>query len=553
MMSRLDGIMGIIAPGRMERRAKAQETLARADAIRRMTDLAEKEYLAKRASFKASETNRLNSHWSTWRGDINTILRTELRTLRNRSRWLTYNNPHAASALSTMINYVIGTGMMPQASVRQVLSVTIDGKKRNEIVEMSNWNDYMDDLFEMWAQNVDMNCTADDPCTFQAQQAMVLRRWFEDGECFIRTRAVKSWEVIPFASEILLPEWLDESITEYNGNDVFMGIEIDKFGRKLAYHFMSADGDGTLTAGRKTVRVPASDMIHLYVRHQPRQLRGVPPLVASMDRFFHLDEYSEYELIGAKIAACFGAFITTPAGDTGDVTTLGNKTDVTDADGNVLTTVEPGIIGKLPPGYGVQFAQPQKPGATFGMFTEYHQRAIAAGVEFGLSYESMTRDTSKSSFAGGRLSQLMDFQTFRSIQTLIGSQYVRIMYNRLLDAAVSSGAISAPGYFMPSPGRKFWQRMEILTSGWPWGINPLQEVNASRESMKAGITTLADECSYLGRSWKQQLRLKHKIDQECRRLNITLSSDAATGELPQTQNVPDAVDEETPAEQPTGV
>jgi lambda family phage portal protein len=537
----------------MERRAKAQETMARADAIRRMTDIAEKEYLAKRASFKASETNRLNSHWSTWRGDINTILRSELRTLRNRSRWLTYNNPHAGSALSTMINYVIGTGMMPQAAVRQVLSVTIDGKKRNEIVEMSNWNDYMDDLFELWAQNVDMNCTADDPCTFQAQQAMVLRRWFEDGECFIRTRAVKSWEVIPFASEILLPEWLDESITEYNGNDVFMGIEIDKFGRKLAYHFMSADGDGTLTAGRKTVRVPASDMIHLYVRHQPRQLRGVPPLVASMDRFFHLDEYSEYELIGAKIAACFGAFITTPAGDAGDVTTLGNKTDVTDADGNVLTTVEPGIIGKLPPGYGVQFAQPQKPGATFGMFTEYHQRAIAAGVEFGLSYESMTRDTSKSSFSGGRLSQLMDFQTFRSIQTLIGSQYVRIMYNRLLDAAVSSAAVSAPGYFMPSPGRKFWQRMEVLTSGWPWGINPLQEVNASRESMKAGITTLADECSYLGRSWKQQLRLKHKIDQECRRLNITLSSDAATGELPQTQNVPDAVDEETPAEQPASV
>ena len=49
-MSRLSGILEVIAPGRMERRAKAQETLARADAIRRMTDLAEKEYLAKRAS-----------------------------------------------------------------------------------------------------------------------------------------------------------------------------------------------------------------------------------------------------------------------------------------------------------------------------------------------------------------------------------------------------------------------------------------------------------------------------------------------------------------------
>jgi lambda family phage portal protein len=551
-MGRLSAIMEVVAPSRMERRAKAAETLARADALRKMTDLAQQEYIAKRNAFKASETNRLNSHWRSWTGDINTILRSELRTLRNRSRWLTYNNPHAQSALSTLINYVIGTGMMPQPTVRQIIQTTVNGRKRNEAVEMDNWNDYMEDLFSLWADNMDMNCTESDPGTFQAQQAMVLRRWFEDGECFIRTRAVKSWDVVPFASEILLPEWLDESITSYNGHDVCMGIEIDKFGRKLAYHFISADGDGTLTASRKTVRVPASDMIHVYVRHQPRQLRGVPPMTAPMERFFHLDEYSDYELIGAKIAACFGAFITTPPGDAGDVTTLGNQTQVTDADGNVVTTVEPGIIAKLPPGYGVSFAQPQKPGATYGMFTEDHKRSIAAGIEFGLSYEAMTRDTSKSSFAGGRLSQLMDFQTFRSMQTFIGSQYVKTMYRRCLDAAVASGAVEAPGYFLPAPGKHFWRRMEILTSGWPWGINPLQEVNASRESMKAGITTLADECSYLGRSWKQQVRLKHKIDEECRRLNVTLSSDAATGEIDQTQNVPDAVDEEVPSEQPTG-
>jgi lambda family phage portal protein len=266
-------------------------------------------------------------------------------------------------------------------------------------------------------------------------------------------------------------------------------------------------------------------------------------MTSVLERFFQLDEYTDYELIAAKIAACFGAFITTPPGDPGGVIqTDGKSTNVTDSQGNILTTVEPGIIGKLPPGYGVEFAQPQKPGSTFGPFTEYQQRTIGAGIEFGLSYESLTRDTSKSSFAGGRLSQLMDFQTFRTLQGMFGDKLVKQVRHRWLDVGVKSGAVIAPGYHT-SPGPEYWRRIEILTSGWPWGINPLQEVNASRASMRAGVTTLADETSYLGRTWKQQVRLKAKIDRECARLGVTLDSDAANdAKSTQTQPVPDEVD-----------
>lgn len=538
-MNILDRAINAIAPSIALRRAKTRAKIEAAG-------------IMLRSAYKSAETNRLNENWKSWSGDLNTWLRSQLRTLRNRSRWLVANTPAASSAIGTLTNYVIGTGMMPQAAVRQMVESIVDGKKRLDAVEMEAWNDYHDDLFADWSNCVDLSCTFDNPGTWYDLQAMALRRWFEDGEVIIRTRPVKAWPTVPFAVEMLMPEWLDESIlkNEATKNEVFMGIEIDKFGRPVAYHFKAAGPDGTTLASNKTVRVPAADILHIFIRHQPRQLRGVPPMVAIMEKVFQLDEYVDFELISAKIAACFGAFITTPAGDSGDVVKNAEtgETQVKDAEGNVLTTVEPGIIGKLPPGYGVTFAQPQKPGSTFGMFTEHHQRLMGAGIEFGLSYESITRDTSKTAYAGGRLSQLMDFQTFRTLQTVFTNKLILPIHRRWLEAAVSSGAITAPGYFMPSPGKAFWERCDVLTSGWPWGINPLQEVNAARESMRSGITTLADECSYLGRSWKAQVRLKAKIDRECNRQGIILDSDPAK-DKGRTENVPKAVDANATAAQ----
>lgn len=549
-MNVVDKIIGAVSPVKQLKREHA----------RAMIEMAQ---LARSAAFKASQTTRLNSNLPSWNGDLNVYLKSELRRIRNRSRWLCCNNPHATSAIGTLTAFAVGTGLVPQSGVRKMVkTVGEDGLARFEPVELEAWNDYADDLWHDWSGNVDLTGSPDEPISMYEIQCMALRRWFEDGEVFIRTRAVKGWPHVPFAVEVLMPEWLDETMfkNETTGNDVIMGIEVDKFGRKVAYHFRAADSEGVASINKRSVRVPASEMIHLYIRHQPRQLRGIPPMVSVLERFFHLDEYVDYELIAAKIAACFGAFITTPSGDSGNVVTTQDEngetsTNVTDAEGNILTTVEPGIIGKLPPGYGVSFAQPQKPGATFGLFTEYHQRTLGAGIEFGISYEAISKDTSKSNFAGGRLAQLSDFQTYRSVQKVLADKLVRPIRNRWMDAAVSSAALTAPGYFMGEgigTGKAFWQRCDILTSGWSWGINPLQEVNASRESMKAGITTLADEAAYLGRDWKSQLRLKAKIDRECKRLKVVINSDAANDKKEQTQNVQQPVDENEEEKQTAG-
>lgn len=511
-------------PGVARRRAENRRAAAAADAQAANLRLLEVQLKA-RSHFKAAEGNRLTNHYPAWDGDLNSWTPTQLKLLRNKSRWLAMNNEYAKSALGILSNYVVGTGMLPQAAVRRA----VKHGDEIEMEDMDGWNDFADDLWEEWSESIDIGCGELDPRGFLELQTMTLRRLFIDGEVFIRVVNPKDWPVVPLACEMLLPEWLNEYISKDpdTGNMIDHGIELDSHGRRVAYHFSKAKGNGAAKFP-SDIRLKANEVIHIFKRESPRQLRGVPELAAVMDRVFSLGEYTDFELISAKIAACFGAFITRPAGDSGNVlTNKEGRPQVTDSDGNVVTTVEPGIIANLPEGYGVSFAQPQKPGATFDMFATHNLRAIGAGIGDGLSYEALTRDTSRSTFAGGRLSQIMDYQTFRGLQQFMEKRLGKPIRRLWLEAAVSSGAIEAPGYFESGAMRRFWERCDFIHSGWSWGINPLQEVNAARESMRAGITTLADECSYLGRNWKQQLRMQRKINRVAQRYGVQLSGNPA--------------------------
>jgi capsid protein len=89
-----------------------------------------------------------------------------------------------------------------------------------------------------------------------------------------------------------------------------------------------------------------------------------------------------------------------------------------------------------------------------------------------------------------------------------------------------------------------------MPSGWNWGINPLQEVQAARESMRSGITTLADECAWHGFDWKTQLRKMAKINRECKRLGVTIEADAAIGTISRKGDAPAITDAQDAALNP---
>lgn len=495
-----DRILGAVNPGALIRRGQ-----------NRLANLYVHEHL-KRAAYKSAETTRLNEHWSSSNEEINSILYRELDKMRARSRWLLRNNPHAMGMMNAYVSHIIATGLTLQCRVARTIQATgPDGNPILESLEMDAWNDYVEAKFNEWAEFADARSTELLPESFLDDQELFLRRLIEDGEVFVYLGTDTSLPAAPLRLMFIEPDSLDLSLTTHNGHPVVMGVELDeKTFRPLAYHIMQ----GTTEAGYyptqgKTIRIDANRMLHVFKRLRPKQVRGIPHMAVVMQKFFDLDDWTDAELLGNKIAACFGVIIEMPNAD-GTPGALGEEdsSKTVDAQGNALTTVEPGMIGYMPEGAKVNVLSPQKPGATFDMFAKYNLKSIGAGTLGGISYPAMTRDTSGQTFAGGRLSQNMDFQAFRPFQEFISRKFCVPVYRRWLSMAVLSRTVIAPGYF---ENPRFWEACEFMPPGWAHGVNPLQEIEASIKSMEAGITTLADETAFNGKDWKRQVRMAGKI------------------------------------------
>lgn len=508
---------------------------AHANLIARYLELAQE-----RADFKAAEQSRLNAHWSASAGDINAFLKAELPRMRNRSRWLFRNTPGAVSAMNALKMFVIGNGIQQQSRAR--FRTRVDGKRVWQ--ELDEFNEDCDDLFDTWSRNADISGSDSSPLGFIDVQNRVLRRWVEDGEVFIQHVVDRRNPSVPLYCQFVEPTQLDlNKTTGRNNNPVTLGVERNKDTHQPLAYWIGPIG--------KSKRYPASNLCHLFDPLYPGQARGFPLMHAVTEQFFQLDEYVDAELLACKVAACLCAFIerAPEQSELGDILPDSEgATQATDADGKKLTHMQAAMIANLPHGSKVHITQPQKPSATFQPFTEHIQRKIGAGIEWGLSYEALTRDTSKATFAGGRLAQLMDFQAFTAIQRFFGRRYYSPFRETWLDLAVTGGHLVAPGF--NSPNSKIdYRKHEWIPPGYQYGINPVQEVTAKRERMRAGISTLADECAALGRDWRSTLAQIAREEAEAARLGITLTNDGAVsvsnGVQDEEKETPNPTDEKS--------
>jgi lambda family phage portal protein len=487
-----------------------------------------------RAAFKAAEQDRTNANWVVTSQGINTILTSELARMRNRSRWLESNNPHVGGAINSFLNYVIGTGFDLQMAVVHMVQNPETGKAEKE--EMDSFNDYVEDVFGLWGDDVILNASDTAPESWFDTQDLLLRRWIIDGEVFIRMIVDKSFDVVPFRLQIISADQLDTNTTKNpdTGNGVFLGVEYDKLTWKpVAYWvYSTVHTDPKMQTKTHSVRVPAEDMIHVFSKRFPLQMRGIPFFAGVTDKLFQLGEYSNAQLIRSKIAALFGVLISGTEGggffkdddSSGDQNSNGFPVD---ADGNILANLAPGIIGQVPEGTKVDTVSPSAPETAYEMFVNDQLNAIGTGIEYGLSYTSLTRDTRRTTFAGGRQAENMDIQGYRRLSKKFAGKALSPTFRKWMDVAVASAAVIAPGYFIEP---KRWQRHSWLPSGWARGINPLQEIRAQDQSMKSFVTTLADEASFGGKEWQQNLRLAGKIMREKERLGLNTEIEAGKEE-----------------------
>ena len=141
---------------------------------------------------------------------------------------------------------------------------------------------------------------------------------FEAGEIFIRKHRSRFGDSrVPLALEIIESERVADDLSvpapALPGAEIRMGVEVDEFGRALAY-WMRERTPGELrysggTTSNQLVRVPASEIVHLRIIDRWPQTRGEPWMHTVVRKLNDMDSYTEAEIIAARAAASYMGFV----------------------------------------------------------------------------------------------------------------------------------------------------------------------------------------------------------------------------------------------------
>src|SRR5574343_842773 len=404
-------------------------------------------------------------------------LNSSLASLRSRSRQMVRDSGYAKRAKACIVNNVIGTGVGLQA---QVLGT------RGELNTRVN-----DDIERAWAQWCRPDaCHTGGALHFSDLERALLGEVVEAGEVFVRLRFRPfGSSKVPLALELIEAERLADSLAEPGpldaGNEVRMGVEVDSFGRAVAYWLRKrhpGDIRGSVSATDRVERVPAEQMLHLKLTTRWPQTRGEPWMHTAVRKLDDINEYSQHEVSAARAAAAYFATIETPEGDN-------PAQDETDDTGAGAMVIDPLTVQELRPGEKLAFHAPNRPNAAFDGFMRAMLREIAAGV--GTSYESLSRDYSQSNYSSSRLALLDDRDGYRALQQWWVRSFREPMHRVWLQQAVLARAVPAVPVEAYAADAERYRAVLWKLRGWNW-VDPTKEVNAYKEAVKAGFTTVTD-------------------------------------------------------------
>jgi len=435
--------------------------------------------------YQSARPSRLTGGWGTSTSSADQELVSSLVNLRNRCRALVRDAAYAKRAKVIVQNNVVGSGIGMQANVMS---------SRDTLRE-----DVNDVIEEAWGEWMEADsCHTGGRLHFCDFERALIGQVFESGEIFIRKHmSAFGNSRVPFALEMIEPERIADELTSLvqsgpalQGGLMKMGLEVDRYHRPLAYWIRERHpGDLRFVQGEtdRVERVPADQIIHLAIIDRWPQTRGEPWLHAVARKLNDMDGYSEAEITAARGGASYMGSIETPEGDTPLVEVKEGGTQEFE--------IEPGTFKRLFAGEKLNFHSPNRPNTALDPFMRYMLREVAAGV--GCSYESLSRDYSQSNYSSSRLALLDDRDLWRMIQGWFIRNFRHQTHRIWLQQAVLARAI--PGIrleeYAAAP-RKF-EAVRFKPRGWGW-VDPTKEVEAYKEAVKAGFTTVSDVIAATG-------------------------------------------------------
>lgn len=421
---------------------------------------------AGKRSFHAAQVNHLTSSWTTTSRSMDSDLRNDLVTIRSRSRALAKDNDYLKHFLSMVqVNVVGHTGFTLQMRVE-------DANGKADLVA----NRAIEKAFKKWCKR--KNCDITGKLSFNAMCRLIVRTVARDGEALVRKVRGRSLNDFGFSLQLLAIDRLDTTKNETwsNGNVIRMGVEIDSFGRPVAYHLLTTHpGDGVYRSvtGKMHERVPASDLIHLYLQDDPEQSRGFPWAHTAMTRLNHLGAFDEAAVIAARIGASKMGWY--KRSDQGGPVIPGQ-------DGSeqsyFIQEASPGEFGVLPDGYDFVQFNPDYPHANYDPFTKACLRGIASGLGLGVNYNTLSNNLEGVNYTSLRSGTLTERDAWMVLQEWFCDGFLEDLIEDWLRTSLLMSAIVLPNG-TPLPANKFekFNAAEFQGRRWQW-VDPLKDLQA---------------------------------------------------------------------------
>ena len=433
-------------------------------------------------NYAAAGRGRLFADFNGSNRSADSEIRWALNELRNRSRDLERNNEYFRRYLQLLRTNVVGSNGFSL----QVRATNPDGTQDgagSRIIE-SAWSEFG----RIGGPTVDGQMSLID------LENHVITGMARDGEVFLRIVKNRVFRH-QIAIQVIEPDKIDEEMNELyrNGNDVRMGVELNEYRRPVAYHMLlNHPGDydyTTLAKGTKRVRIPASEIMHIYRQERAGQTRGVPWSTAAIGALKMLHGYREAELVAARTAASKMGFFTSPAGD--DFMADGYEGE--NGTGSPIYDAEAGTFHQLPAGVEFTPFDPTHPTSAFSDFEKSVLRGIAGGL--GVSYTSLANDLEGTSYSSIRQGALEERDFYRTLQTFMIDHFLDPLYRVWLDHIVDNALTPITG---PGKYEKFSRTFKFRPRGFQW-VDPLKEINAAVVGLQNGILSHSDIASNYGR------------------------------------------------------
>lgn len=433
--------------------------------------------------------------------------------LRAWARDLVRNNAYAWGVVDTIVSSVVGCGIKAQSTYE-----TPEGEDVEEI------NDARDKAWSDWCEVCDIN----GQYTLEEMQAIAQREIVEAGEVLIRVVRLRSKEFngiarpVPLALEIIEADRLAGDKDTYSSrlsadgeNRIIRGVELDPLGKPVAYWIYKDHPLQPYAFTRTPERIPANEILHLFRRERVGQTRGVTWFAPALSWIRDLGTYVDNEIQASAVASCFTMAIKTE-------TPIGSLSDPdggtgTDSTGNRQRYLEPGMVMELAPGEDVVGINPGRPNAGAEPWIALILRGIAVGT--GLSYETVARDYSQTSYSSSRTSQLEDRRRFRCWQQYMIRHLLQPVWDAFCDAAALSSLPAFPSSADLLSDRRKACPVEFLTPDWEW-VDPSVEQATSESALKSFTDTYANVLGSRGRSFRSVFYQRAKEDRLRRKLGL---------------------------------